>query len=328
MRRRDFIAALGGAAALPLAARAQDRVRRIGVLMGGPPATDAAAQKEVAALQTALAERGWRVDRDIQIDYRWPGTHIEKIRKAANELVALDPDVILSRTTPATAALKTQARTIPIVFAIVTEPVATGLVESFARPGGNITGFTNLESSIGGKLIALLKEAVPSLSRIAILYNPTSAPYSDAILATAKTAASSLAIELIVSPVRTHAEIEAVNAALARQPGGGLVWVPDSFVNQHRDTIVSLAARHRLASIHANKYHVANGALMSYGVDPVDLFRRAGEYVDRILRGEKPADLPVQAPTKYELVINLKTAKTLGLTVPPTLLARADEVIE
>jgi putative ABC transport system substrate-binding protein len=250
------------------------------------------------------------------------------MRRFAKELVALQPDVILSNTTPTTTALLQQTLTIPIVFAIVADPVGSGFVASFARPGGNVTGFTFTEPTMAGKWLELLKEIAPRVVRIAMLFNPVSATYADYWLNPFRAAAPSFAVEAIAAPVRDTSELESVIAAQAREPNGGLIAMPDSFTDAHRVEITSLAARYRLPAVYPFRFFAEVGGLLSHGVDRTDNFRRAATYVDRILKGEKPADLPVQTPTKYELVINMKTAKALGLTVPQTLLARADEVIE
>jgi putative ABC transport system substrate-binding protein len=327
--RRKFIAALGAAATWPLAARAQqpERTRRIGVLMGlleGDPG----GQAEVDALQQGLRDHGWVEGHNIHIDYRWPGGDIERARVFAKEMVALKPDVLVTRSTPATLALKAETSTIPIVFVSISEPSTSGLVESLGSPSGNITGFTNFEASVGGKLMELLKEVSPRLKRASFLYNPATAPYAQSYLGSAQAAAASLAVEPVASPVQNDADIEAAITALAREPGGGLIGIPDTFIQQRRDLIIALVGRYRLPAVYANRVWTPSGGLVSYAVDTLDLLRRAAAYVDRILKGADPADLPVQQPSKYELIINLKTAKALGLSVPTALLYRADEVIE
>jgi putative ABC transport system substrate-binding protein len=250
------------------------------------------------------------------------------MRQFAKELVGLQPDLILSHTTPTTTALLQQTHTIPIVFAMVTDPVGSGFVASFPRPGGNVTGFAVMEPTITGKLLELLKEIAPGVNRAAILFNPATSPYRDVYLSPFKAAATSLAMDAIEAPVHDTSELESIVAAQAREPHGGVIVMPDSFTNAHSVKITSLVARYRLPTVYAYRFFAVLGGLLSYGPHLTDNFRRAAGYVDRILKGEKPADLPVQAPTKYELVINLKTAKALGLDVPPTLIARADEVIE
>jgi len=331
MKRREFITLLGGAAAAwPLAARAQqaERVRRIGVLMGYPE-RDSKGQAEIAAFRGELQTLGWTEGRNSLIDTRWatPGD-VESMQRFAKELVALAPDVILSHTTPTTTALLQQTRIIPIVFTIVGDPIGSGFVASFPRPGGNVTGFNVSEPTQGGKWVELLKEIAPRVARIAMLFNPVSAPYADYWLNPFKAAATSFAVKAIPSPVRDGLELDSVVAAQAREPNGGLIVMPDSFMDAHRVDITSLAARYRLPAIYPYRFFAEVGGLLSYGVDHTDNFRRAATYVDRILRGAKPSELPVQAPVKFELVINLKTAKALGLEVPPLMLARADEVIE
>jgi len=330
MRRREFIAVLGGAAAWPVVAWAQrpDRMRRIGVLMGFPE-SDSEAQAYIAAFRDGLRKLGWSEDRNAQIDIRW-GTHADLglMNRFAKELVALEPDLILSNTTPTTAALLQQTRTIPIVFAMIADPVGSGFVASFPHPGGNATGFVVTEGSLGGKWLELIKEVVPPVTRVAMLFNPEVATYSEYWLKPFKNAAPTFAVEAIEAPVRHKDELESVIGTLAREPNGGFVVMPDSFTDTHRVEITALAARYRLPAVYAYRFFTVLGGLMSYGIDLTDNFRRAAAYVDRILKGENPADLPVQAPTKYVLTINLKTAKALGLTVPPSLLARADEVIE
>ncbi|HVD83931.1 MAG TPA: ABC transporter substrate-binding protein [Bradyrhizobium sp.] len=331
MKRRDFITLLGGAAAAwPLAARAQqaDRMRRIGVLMGYAE-SDLEVQAHIAAFREGLQKLGWTEGRNIQIDTRWAAPDdAASMRRFAKELVALQPDVILSNTTPTTTALLQQTLTIPIVFAIVADPIGSGFVASFARPGGNVTGFTFTEPTMAGKWLELLKEIAPRVVRIAMLFNPVSATYADYWLNPFRAAAPSFAVEAIAAPVRDTSELESVIAAQAREPNGGLIAMPDSFTDAHRVEITSLAARYRLPAVYPFRFFTEVGGLLSHGVDRTDNFRRAATYFDRILKGEKPADLPVQTPTKYELVINMKTAKALGLEVSPTLLARADEVIE
>jgi putative ABC transport system substrate-binding protein len=310
---------------LPLAARAQqgDRVRRIGVLMP----LDENYQTWVSAFTQALAGLGWTDGRNVRIDLRWAGADINRIQALAQELVGLQPDIILATGTTVTAALQRETRTIPIVFAYVTDPVATGIVARLDRPGGNITGFATTEASLGGKWLELLSEIAPGLKQAAIMFNPDTAPLS-VYMPSFETAARSLKVELIIAPVHSDAEIETAIIALGREPGGGLVVFPDAFTFEHRAPIISAAVRNNVTAVYAFSECARDGGLLSYGVDPVDIFRRAATYVDRILRGEKPGDLPVQFPTKFEMVVNLKTAKALGLTVPQSILLRADEVIE
>jgi ABC-type uncharacterized transport system substrate-binding protein len=330
MRRREVITLIGGAAAWPLAARAQqgERVRRIGVLMGYAE-SDREAQAWVAAFQEGLQKLGWAEGRNIRINTRWaPPGDAESRQRFAKELVALQPDLILSYNTPTTAALLQQTRTIPIVFVSVSDPVGSGFVASFQRPGGNVTGFTNIEPTMAGKWLELLKEIAPRVNRVAFLFNPATAPYNESFLNSFKAAAASFAMEATAAPVHNTSELESVVAALARVPNGGLIAMTDSFLNVHRAEIISLAARYRLPAVYAYRFFTELGGLLSYGNDPLDNLRRAATYADRILKGAKPSELPVQAPVKFELVINLKTAKALGLDVPLFLQQRADEVIE
>jgi len=330
MKRRQFITLLGGAAAWPVAARAQqgERMRRIGALMGFAE-SDSQAQAYIAAFRDGLQKLGWIEGRNIRIEIRWatPGD-AGPMKQFANELVALEPDLLLSQTTPTTAALLQQTRTIPIIFGNVVDPVGSGFVASFSRPGGNVTGFIVMEPTLAGKWLELLKEIAPRVNRVAFLFNPATATYAEFWLNPFKAAAASIAVEAIVAPVRDRSELESVVAAQAREPNGGLMVMPDSFTDFHRVEITSLAARYRLPAVYAYRFFAVLGGLLSYGVDLSDHFRRAATYADRILKGEKPANLPVQAPTKYDLTINLKTAKALGLDVPPLLQQRADEVIE
>jgi putative tryptophan/tyrosine transport system substrate-binding protein len=328
MRRREFMTVLGGAAiGWPLAARAQgERMRRIGVLMGIAE-SDPARQSFVTAFTEALQELGWSSGRNIHIEYRWGAGDAERIRDFARELVEMQLDLIVGHTTPVVAALKAQTRTIPIVFTQVSDPVGSGFIDGFAKPGGNITGFTNLESSMGSKLGELLKEVAPTITRVAVMFNPDTAPDRGTyFLRPVEAAAPSLHVEVIPAPVHNDAEIESAITTLV--PGTGLIVMPDIFILAHREQILALADQHRLPAAYAYRLFAASGGLLSYGTDLTDLFRRAARYVDRVLTGTKPAELPVQQPTKFELVINLKTAKTLGLNVPLSLQAGADEVIE
>jgi putative ABC transport system substrate-binding protein len=329
MRRRDFIAGIGGAAAWPVAARAQprERIRRVGVLMPvGSDDPDGLA--EMAALRQGLTERGWIEGRNIDIAVGWPGGNMELVEALAKELVGTKPDVLLSRSTPITAALKKESGVTPIVFVNVPEPVEQGFVQTLARPGGNITGFTNSEASIGSKLLQLLKDIDPRIVRVVIIYNPQTAPFAESYGRPMEAAAASLGVETIAMPVQSDSDIDAVMTALARQPGGGLVAIPDSFTVERRDLIIALAERMRLPALFGSPFFTRSGGLMAYAVDSRDQMHRAADYVDRILRGDRPADLPVQQPTRFRLTINMKTAKVLGLEVPQTLLALADEVIE
>jgi putative ABC transport system substrate-binding protein len=331
MRRRAFIRLLGGAAAAwPIVARAQQSggMKRIGVLMSYAE-SDREGQAWFAAFREGLQKLGWTEVRNIRIDTRWttPGD-AESMQRFAKELVALQPDFILSQNTPTTVALLEQTRTIPIIFANVADPVGSGFVASFPRPGGNVTGFTSLEPTVAGKWLELLKEIAPRVNRVALLFNPATAPHFEYWLNPFKAAAASFGVEPIVAPVRDMSELESVVAAQARAPNGGLIVMPDSFTNVHRAEIISLAARYRLPAVYGYRFFADLGGLLSYGNDPPDNFRRAATYADRILKGAKPGELAVQAPVKFELVINLKTAKALGLDVPLHLQQSADEVIE
>jgi putative ABC transport system substrate-binding protein len=327
MRRREFITLLGGAAAWPLAARAQQAggMRRIGVLMYWS-ADDAEGQARHAAFTQALKQLGWSDGRNLRIDSRWATA--ADIRRHATELVALAPDVLVAATgTATTASLLEATRTVPIVFVTVIDPVGAGFVASLARPGGNATGFTNYEYGTSGKWLELLKEIAPRVTRAAVLRDPAIASGIGQFGAI-QALAPSLGMELSPVDVRDAGEIERAVTAFARAPNGGLIVTGSAAAVVHRDLIAALAARHRLPAVYPGRYSVTAGGLISYAPDLVDQYRRAAGYVDRILKGERPADLPVQAPTKFELLINLKTAKALGLTVPDTVLARADEVIE
>jgi putative ABC transport system substrate-binding protein len=326
--RRGFITLLGGIAAWPLVARAQqaERVRRIGVLMGGDE-NDPEFKTRLSAFTQALADLGWTDGRNVRMDLRWTGGDSNRIRALAQELSGLQPDIILTNGTAETVALQRETRTIPIVFAAVSDPVAQRIVARLDRPGGNITGFANLEATLGDKWLELLWEIAPGLKRVAIMFNPDTAPASS-FMPSLETAARSLKVVPIIAPVHSDVEIDTAIIAFGREPGGGLVVVPDAFMLVHRASTILAAARNNIPAIYTLSAFVRDGGLLSYGTDRVDLFRRAASYVDRILRGEKPGDLPVQLPTKFEMVVNLKTAKALGLTVPPSLLAIADEVIE
>ena len=330
MRRRDFIKVIAGAAASwPLAARAQpDRVRRVGVLMGYPE-NDLEGPAFFAAFREALQKLGWVEGRNIQLDTRWASPDDGEARQRfAKELVALQPDLILSSVTPTTAALLQHTRTIPIVFATVADPVGSGFVASLAQPGGNVTGFQVWEASLGGKWLELLKEIAPRVTRVAMLFNPSVAPYAESFLNHFKAAASSFAVEPIAAPVRDISSLESAIVAQALAPNGGLIVIPDTFTDVHRAEIISLAARSGLPAVYPRRPFTELGGLLSYGTDQFDTYRRAATYVDRILKGEKPSGLPVQTPVKFELVINLKTAKALGLNIPVALQQRADELIE
>ena len=329
--RREFITLLGGmAVAWPLAARAQqfERKRRIGVLMAHAE-SDAEFHDYLSAFRDGLQKLGWMEGRNIQIESRWGALDDAEARqRSGKELIALQPDVILTQNTPPTASMLEQTRTIPIVFVVVADPVGSGFVQSLARPSANATGFTIMEPTIAGKWAELLKEIAPRVNRAAFLFNPATTPYRDVYLTPFKTAAASLALEAIAAPVHDAPELESVVAAHAREPNGSLIVMPDGFLNVHRAEVVSLAARYHLPTIYPWRFFAESGGLLSYGSAQSGMFRTAASYVDRILRGEKPTELPVQAPTKYELVVNLKTAKALGLDVPALLQQRADEVIE
>ena len=329
MGRREFVTLLGGAAAWPLVARAQhgQRVRRVGVLMG-LVASDAEAQSRVAALEHGLRELGWVKGRNLWVEYRWAGGGENELRNQAAELLAMSPDLILANSTPVTAALREQSQVVPIVFTQVTDPVGQGLVPNLAHPGGNLTGFTSFEFSIGTKWLQALKQTAPHVTRVALVFNPHSAPFADLFVRPVEAAAPSFSVTPIAAAVRSADDLDRVFNALAREANGGLMVLSDLGMTNHRDALIALAAHHRVPAVYPFRYFAASGGLMSYGTDVPEVFRRAAGYVDRILKGTSPGELPIQAPTKYELVINLKTAQALGLAVPPTLLATADEVIE
>jgi len=330
VKRRMFIAGVGSAAAWPVVASAQqgDRVRRIGVLMAYDE-SDPEAKAHLSAFVQGLVELGWTNGHNIRMHIRWPAGNIDRVRKSAKELVDLQPDVILSEGKPATFALQRETRTVPVIFAAISDPVGAGLVASLARPGGNITGFTISEPAMTGKWLQLLTEISPAVKRVAIMFNPDlifgrGAPY----LPSFEAAARSLKVESIAATVRSDAEIETAINSLGREPGSGLVVSADGFVFVHRAPIILLTARNKVPTVGSLSRFARDGGLLSYGADPTDIFRRSAAYVDRILRGAKPVDLPVQLPVKFELAVNLKTAKALGLTVPQSILLSADEVIE
>jgi putative ABC transport system substrate-binding protein len=327
--RRKFLAAFGGAVITwPLAVRGQqgERVRRIAALMS-MAADDPEAQPRVAAFESGLRELGWLDGRNLRIEYRWVSDS-GLLRRNVAELAQMPPDLILATSTPVMAALREQGLSAPIMFVQVTDPVGQGLVPNLARPGGHITGFTNFEFSIGTKWLEALKQIAPRVARVALIYNPETAPYADLFQRPVEAAAPAFAVMPITVAARSAAELERAVDAFARTPNGGLLVLPDVTNLIHRDQIIALAARHRLPAVYPYRYYAASGGLLSYGSEQTDVFRRAASYVDRILKGTYPGELPVQAPTKYELVINLKTANALGLEVPPMLIARADEVIE
>ena len=331
MRRRDFITLLGSTMVMrSLTAHAQQSggMRRIGVLMSYPE-TDPDAQAFFAAFREGLQKLGWMEGRNVRFDTRWTSAgNAEEMQRFAKELVALQPDLILGHTTTATAALRQQTRTIPVIFAFVSDPVGSGFVASFPHPGGNITGFMVMEPTMAGKWLELLKEIAPRVARVAFLFNPTTATYAEYYLKPFKAVGASLALEAIASPIRDTSELESVIATHAREANVGLIVMPDTFNDAHGAEITSLAARYRLPAVCPFRFYAEVGCLLSYGNEAIDNFRRAAQYADRILKGEKPSDLPVQAPVKFVLTINLKTAKALGLDVPAQLQQRADEVIE
>jgi putative ABC transport system substrate-binding protein len=331
MRRREFITLLGGAAAsCPLAAWAQqpEKTRRIGVLVGLAE-RDPETRARLAGFRQGLEKRGWSEGRNVRIDYRFaPDSSAGQAQALAKELIALQPDVILAQATPVVAALQQETRAIPIVFAGVADPIGSGFVASLPRPGSNLTGLMMFEASVTGKWLAMLKEIAPRLERAAFVINPKTAPFYNYYLRAAESVSPSLGIKLVPSLVENTADIERAIESFAGVPNGGLLVPPDVSAVAHRDLIIALAARYSLPAVYPFRLFVVAGGLMSYGVDFVDMFRQAASYVDRILRSDKPADLPVQAATKFETTVNLKTAKTLGLTVPPGLLVAADEVIE
>jgi len=328
MRRRQFITLLGGAAAWPVGARAQqgERVRHISVLMP-VAANDPEAQPRISAFQRRLQELGWTNGHNVRIDYRWAQGDTARMRAQAAELVSLKPDAIVASGSPAVDALRAETRTIPILFMQVVDPVAAGFVTSLSRPGGNLTGITNFEFTMGSKWLETLKEILPQLVHVAVLYNPKTAPFAG-MLASVTAAAPSFAIELTDVPFQDAAGIERAIDAFAQKSNGGLLVLPDVSTLYHRDLIIARTAQRRLPAVYPFRFFAIGGGLVSYGIDVTDTYRQIGSYVDRILRGTQPEDLPVQAPTKFELIINLKTAKALSLEVPPTLLALADEVIE
>jgi putative tryptophan/tyrosine transport system substrate-binding protein len=326
LRRREFISLLGAAATWPLEARAQSRMRRIGVLIG-LGANDPEAKSRVAALEDGLQQAGWIKGRNLQIEYRW-ADDANVLRSHAAELVGMAPDVVLASSTPVTVALRDQHADLPVVFVQVTDPVGEGLVANLAHPGGHLTGFTSFAFSIGTKWLETLKQVAPRVRRVGLLFNPETAPFADLFVRPMQAASSSFDMMLKLMGSPSFAEIETMVDAFAREPDGSLMVLPDVSAFNYRNALIGLAARHRLPAVYPFRVFVASGGLLSYGTDTPDIFRRAAGYVDRVLKGERPAGLPVQAPTKYEFAINLKTAAALGLDVPPTLLALADEVIE
>jgi putative tryptophan/tyrosine transport system substrate-binding protein len=331
LKRRAFISLLGGTViALPLAAHAQqsDRVRRIGILMG-LASSDVQQQAELAAFTQELQKLGWTDGHNIRIDYRWGASEADRMWTSAKELVELQPDVIVAHTTSAVSALAQQTRTIPIVFVLVSDPVGNGFVENWTKPGGNVTGFTDFDSPMAGKWLGLLKQIALHITQVALLFNPETAPGGGSVfLDPIEKAAPAFALDWMAASVRNTDEIETIGSALGRHGATGLLVMPDIFTTAHREQIIALAAQYRLPAVYPYPYFATDGGLMSYGVDPADQFRQAAAYVDRILKGARVGDFPIQGPTKFELVINLKTAKALGLDLPPMLLALADAVVE
>ena len=330
MRRREFIILLSGvASAWPLVARAQQPagMRRVGVLLNLSE-NDPEGRRLVAAFQEGLAQLGWTDGRNLRIDYRWASGDVDRIRAFAKDLVVLSPDIIVAYATPSVVALQRETHSIPIVFLSVTDPVGQGLVASLAHPGGNITGFAVFEISLGAKWMEALKQIAPGLKRVTTIFNPETAPYHPLYLRAIETAAASLVVEPMMAEVRDDADIERAISALASKPDSGLIVMPDTFNFIHRQTIIALVGRYRVPAIYYFPLFARAGGLISYGPDEIDMFRRAAGYVDRIFKGDKASDLPVQQPTNYRVVINLKTVKTLGIEIPASLLARADEVIE
>ena len=328
MRRREFIAGLGGAAAWPLAARAQQRNRmpRIGILMYSDE-NDREWNARLFALTGALAELGWTEGATVRLDVRWASANVDRMRLYAKELLSLQPDVVVATTTPVTSAFRRETRTTPIVFVAISDPVGFGFVESLPHPGGNLTGFINMEAGLGGKWLELLREAAPGVKRVAVMFNPDTGVvtyYTPALEA----AARSFGVVTFAAPVRSEVEIEAVMNSFGREPGGGVIMPPDGFITVHRALISSLARVNSIPSIAALAAFVRDGGLLSYGPEQIDIFRRSASYIDRILRGTKPSELPVEVPIKYVMAVNIKTAKALGLTMPQSILLLADEVIE
>ena len=328
MRRREFVRLVGGAAAAwPLLGHAAEQIRRIGMLMGAA-AGDAEGERWVQAFLQGMQALGWQRDINVQIDVRWGANDLDRMATSAKELVAFQPDLIQVTTTPATAAILRETRTIPVVFAIVSDPVGSGFVQSLSRPGGNVTGFINVEASLGGKWVQTLKEIAPQISRVAMLFDPATAPQAEYYRGAIEAASRTLGIITEAAPFHGAVDIEEIIKGLGRAPEAGLIVMPGNAVQTNRETIISSAARHRVPAVYGFQFFVKDGGLISFGVDLPDLQHRAATYADRLLKGAKPADLPVQLPTKFELAINLTTAKALALTIPPSLLAQADELIE
>ena len=329
MRRREFITLVGGVASWPLAASAQQReqMRRVGVLMARA-ADDPEGQKQATAFQRGIKELGWSPGRNVEIEYRWPAGDTNRARALTKELIDWRPDILVANSTPSLFAARQATNIIPIVFVAVADPVAQGFVQSLAHPGDNITGFGAEEPSMGAKWVQLLSEIAPRLRSITVMFNPDSAPFARMFLPAMEAVRASSAFELIISPVRNETELDRTIATAGGQRSAGLITLPDSFLNSRHEMIVAFMAKHHLPGIYSVSEFTRSGGLIAYGIDRADLFHRSAAYVDRILKGEKAADLAVQQPTKFELAINIKTAKALGLTVPGTLLATADEVIE
>lgn len=328
MRRRDFIKGISVWPTWPRAARAQRRQqkRRVAVLMGGLFSNDPAGRAEAAALEAGLAELGWDLGGNIQLEYRWPGAELDQVSVAVNEILAIRPDLVVSRSTPSTAIIIN--RGLPVVFVLVTDPLFSGFVKNLGWPGGSVTGFSLFESSVGGKWLALLKEAAPTVARVSLLFNPETASFADAYRRSAEAAASTLGITVTSAPCGNAAHIESAFDARAREGGGGIIGIPDTFINEHRDLIIEFAGRHRLPAVYGIQDFVSRGGLLAYSADFVAIFHRAASYVDQVLRGVSPGELPVQAPDKFTLSVNLRAAGAIGLTLPQNLIARADEVIE
>ena len=331
MKRRQFIAVAGGAVILstlrpPVANAQHEQKRRVAVLMGGLTQQDADGQDEVSALEAGLKELGWNPGGNIVLDYRWPGAELDSVRAAASAIVNTHPDLIISRSTPATAALMNSG--LPVIFVLVVDPLGSGFVQNLGHPGRNLTGFSNFESSVAGKWLELLKEAAPAVSRAAMLFNPATAPFAPGYLASARAAGRSLGVTVEAAPCAGAEQLEADIAARSQAAGSGLIVITDTFLVEHRDLIVGRAAQYRLPAIYGSRIYVAGGGLIAYAADYPDIYRRAAGYVDRILRGARPAELPVQEPDKFTLSINLKTARAMGLSLPQSLVARADEVVD
>ena len=333
MKRRNFLGVLGSAVAVagpwgPALAQQRDGKRRLGALMGGVLADDSEGQAWAAALTQGLDALGWHEGGNLQIDWRWAGSDLALFERHAAELVALAPDVIVCSASPAVVALRRHTTTLPIIFAVVVEPVVQGFVEGLARPGGNITGFSAYDPPMAGKWLEMLTQLNPPVARVAVLHNPATTPYADSMLLTIEAAAKTLGVAVRAAPVQDESQIDGVMTTLAREQRGGLLVLPSAFTVRHRDAIVGSAARHRVPAVYPFREFATSGGLMFYGVNHPELFRRSASYIDRILKGDRPADLPVQAPTKFELIINLKTATALGVTVAPSALGTADQVIE